>query len=201
MAFDRVTSDVPPRVKNPEGRLVAEYVAVKFPQYIVATRQPLGPGLDDVSPSASRPWRPEVDAWVIMADPREVRWHYEARARGRGQTTIVVVDEVPPGTVLLLIEGKIRQLIDGLAKLDLYRDLVPETPELVGLAGSETRIRLVAPRIGEWVESLARRRNTELDAFEPEWVRDYWSWRDRYWTAGYRIDRDEKIKARERLGL
>ena len=64
---------VPQDARNPESRLIAEYVAVTFPGDRVMLRVPLGPAVmgSDVFPDwirrlrASRGWRPEVDAVVF----------------------------------------------------------------------------------------------------------------------------------------
>lgn len=174
-----MSSGVPPRVKAPETRLIGEYVALKFPGQRVAMGVPLGPEIDtgptritaSMRLKVSRPWRPEVDALV---------WR---------------------DGVLLLIEAKVSEYLVGLAKLPLYRALVPTTPELAEWRDWEVRLRLVVPRARPWVDVMAEAAGVEVDLFEPEWMREYWEYRDRYWTAEYRIRRELLRQRRAELGV
>ena len=168
-----------PKVSRPETRLISEYAAAKFPGLRLALGMPLGPAID-MGPArlthgqalaASRPWRPEVDALV---------WR---------------------DGVLLLIEAKIANYVDGLAKLPLYRSLVPTTPELAEWAGWEVRMRLVVPRAKAWVEQMAEAAGVEIDLFEPAWITEYYDYRDRYWTREYRTRREEILQLRRELGV
>ncbi|MDR7492444.1 MAG: hypothetical protein QN122_13485 [Armatimonadota bacterium] len=199
--MERVERLVPPRIQNPERRLVAEYAATKLAAYVVFMNMPLGPGLEEErftprraqTARALRGWRPAVDALAILAPPAEIRLEHQGR--------LLVVAAAPPGATVLLIEGKILEMLDGMAKLPFYAKLVPKTPELQGLADATIRMRLVTPRPRPWLEPVAAEFGIELDYFEPEWIRDYWDWRDGYWSREYRIQREEILRARRRLGL
>lgn len=168
-----------PKVSRPETRLIAEYVATKFPGQRVAMGVPLGPAIDTgparlthgQALAASRPWRPEVDALV---------WR---------------------DGVLLLIEAKIANYVDGLAKLPLYKSLVVTTPELAEWVSWEVRMRLVVPRAKAWIELMAEAAGVEIDLFEPAWISDYYDYRDRYWTKEYRERREEILRLRRELGV
>ena len=177
---DYVSSGKPPAgARNPETRLIGEYVATMFPGRRTATMVPLGPVLEELAPELgivarlrhSRPWRPEVDA-VVWRDG-----------------------------VLLLIEAKVADYVSGIAKLPLYRSLVPTTPELAEWASWEVRMRLVVPRFRAWHQAMAEAAGVEFDVFEPPWMREYWDYRDRYWTAEYRTRRQAVLALRRQLGV
>jgi hypothetical protein len=154
-------------------------VAVKFPGLRVATGFPLGPAEigGDIRMThgqilaAARPWRPEVDALV---------WFNGA---------------------LLLIEAKVAEYVTGLAKLPFYKSLVPSTPELAQWADWEVRMRLVVPRSKPWVDIMAEQAGVEVDLFEPDWMVEYWEYRDRYWSAEYRTAREDRNRRRAAAGL
>lgn len=169
----------PPGARNPETRLIGEYVATKFAGRRTATLVALGPAVDGLAETLpqtarlrhSRPWRPEVDAVVWMDG------------------------------VLLLIEAKVADYVSGIAKLPLYKSLIPSTPELSPWWGWEIRMRLVVPRARAWHEAMAANAGVEIDIFEPPWMRDYWEYRDRYWTAEYRQRRQAVLETRRQLGV
>jgi hypothetical protein len=91
-----------------EHRLLSEWLHEKYPSYPVRMCVPLGPAPKEIvdrvgeekALSASRPWRPEVDAIVFLERK------------------------------LLVVEAKIFRVMDGLSKLQVYDTLVPSTPEL-----------------------------------------------------------------------
>lgn len=170
---------LPRDARNPESRLIAEYVAVTFPRDRVMLRVPLGPPIApaDAFPDwirrlrASRGWRPEVDAVVIRGDN------------------------------VLLIEAKVNEVLYGMAKLPFYKLLVDDTPELEPWYGLEIRMRLVAPVTAKWVDLLAERTGIEVDLYRPPWIETYLAYRATYWDREHRLAREENRKARERLGL
>jgi hypothetical protein len=172
-------SRLPATIGRPESRLIGEYIATRFAGKRVALAQPLGPEVVILPQSltqgqrlrVSRPWRPEVDALVWLDG------------------------------VLLLIEAKVAEYVNGLAKLPLYRSLVPATPELEQWRDWEVRMRLVVPRARPWVNVMADAAGVEVDIFEPDWMRDYWEYRDQYWTGEYRARRQAILEARARAGL
>jgi len=172
-------SGVPPDARNPESRMMAEYVLDKFPQYRVMLRQPLGPPVvgADVFPdmarrlNASRPWRPEVDAVVVLEDH------------------------------LLFVEGKVNEPLYGLAKLPAYAALADETPELAAWKGWEVRMRLVVPFPVTWLELAAQKAGVEVDVYFKPWMQTYLDYVGSYHTQANRRFRAERQAAREKLGL
>jgi len=159
--------------------MISEYVATKFPDKRVSLSPPVGPEIQGLPPSmaqtsrlqVSRPWRPEADA-IVWLD----------------------------GT-LLLIEAKVAEYISGLAKLPLYKALIPLTPELATWHDWPIRMRLVVPRARPWIQAAADAVQVEIDLFEPPWLRDYYDYRDNYWTADYRAKRQAILDARAQAGV
>ena len=169
----------PPDARNPESRMIAEYVAEKFPTYRVALRVPLGGPVAGTEGSGSmaqrlrtsRPWRPEVDAVV---------WFPSA---------------------LLLIEAKMDEYLLGMGKLPPYKALVAKTPELAPWKDLELRMRLVVPREAPWVLDAAGDVGVEVDVYWRDWMEAYFAYRDTYWSAEARRARAARKQAVERLGL
>ena len=166
-------------IRNPETRLVAEYLAQEIYPNWYRQRQPLGPALPGLveemgearALAVSRPWRMEVDA-VAVEDGR-----------------------------LVLIEAKVFKIVDGMAKLPLYKSLVPATPELTEHRSLPIVMRLVAPWASESMEIMARAAGVEVVVYSPAWIRDYVAQYHNYWTAEYRQAREEKMRLRRALGV
>lgn len=177
--IDRVSSFTPPSVKNPETRLVSEYLTTKLAAYRAVTKYPLGPTPDELARRfgeheggrLARPWLLEVDALVWFGDS------------------------------LLLIEGKVNQYRNGIADLLVYEKALARTASLREWSGWPVRKRLVVPEAGEWWTWLADELGVEIDVFAPAWIQAYRDWRNRYWTQPYRVEREAKIEARRRMGL
>jgi hypothetical protein len=198
---DYLSRPVPPQVKNPETRLLAEYLHAKFPHYVSMTRVPLGPavigeaglGPNATKIGAARPWRPEVDAVVFMVDPSEIRMLPQG-PRG-------VLLSAPATGTLLLIEAKVVNYLDGLAKLPFYRALVASTPELEPVRGWDLRMRLVIAQDAPWVQIGAQVADVEVDIYDPPWLAEYRQYRQRYWTREWREERLRVNQIRKQLGL
>ncbi|MBA7482664.1 hypothetical protein ES707_18158 [subsurface metagenome] len=141
-------------------------------------RCPLGPIPDELKqlygPAKAarvyRPSRPEVDALVIL-----------------------------PGA-LLLIEAKVLKYMDGLAKLPVYKALVPKTPELMIYQDRPVIMHLLLPVMIPWVKAAAPEMDVEVYASAPEWVLRIWEDRDKQWTPEARIKRADRKALLERLG-
>jgi hypothetical protein len=169
----------PPDARNPESRMIAEYVAEKFPTYRTTLRQPMGPptpgteGMGDLAKRlrASRPWRPEVDAVVVF------------------------------GSVLLLIEAKMVEYLSGAGKLPFYGSLVRTTPELEPWRDLEVRLRLVIPREAPWILDAAAGNNVEVDVFWRDWMQAYFDYREHNLSREGRREAAARREAIARLGL
>jgi len=158
-----------------EPRWVSQYVAETWPDAQVRMRCPLGPIPKDVEQAYGlerglrifRPWRPEVDALVVLPDR------------------------------LVLVEGKVFRPMDGIAKLPVYKGLVPDTPELKPLLPRPVDMQLLVVRPLPWVKAAADRAGITLVDYAPDWVVRVWEERDRYWTREA-LERREARKRRLR---
>lgn len=88
-----------------------------------------------------------------------------------------------------MVEGKIFKVIDGLAKLPIYKDLWPSTPEAREMKNWPVEMRLVAPRTAPWFEEAARAKNITVVVYRPDWVDEYELEYQKYWTKEYRESR------------
>lgn len=166
------------RAEN-EARYVSDYVLQKYPEDMVKYRCPLGKVPESMIKEMGltkaigvyRPYRPEVDALVITA------------------------------THVVLIEGKIFKVMDGLSKLPVYRSLISITPELDLYKKFPTRAVLVTPKQPVWSAPFVEEQNIEIDIFLPEWLEEYYKSQERYWTAEERMKRIERKEVLKGLGF
>lgn len=168
-----------PVVKQPETRLLAEYLLEHYPEGGYRQRVPLGPAVFppgggqslETALRMSRPWRPEVDA--------------------------VVQDQ----GALVLIEAKVFKLVDGIAKLPLYRSLVGTTPELGDMRSLPRVMRLVAPWTSANAQTMARASGVELVVYHPAWIEQLLEDQHNYWTRESRQQRADRQDLLRRLGM
>lgn len=166
------------RRENWEQRYVSEYVLEFYPDSIAKYRCPLGAipatwvEMMGIGKAAKtyRPYRPECDAAVITADE------------------------------IILIEGKIMKVLDGLAKLPIYKWLIPKTPEFLEYKSLPVIALLVTPKEPQWEAEVAEHLGVEVDVFVPEWIEDYYSRQERYWTAEERAKREKRSRVLSELG-
>ncbi len=170
---------MPRKTQQVETRLIAEYCKETYSKFPVIMKQPLGKVSEglmadlgyDKALRISRPSRPEVDAVVVL--PRH----------------------------LLLIEAKVWSVVNGLAKLPLYKSLVPFTPELRSYQGRDILMELVVAWTNDNLEIMARDTGVAVKVYHPPWIEDVVKGMHNYWTADYRTARAEKLRLREQLGL
>jgi hypothetical protein len=161
-----------------EPRWVSEYVSTRYANFPHGLRVPLGPipkQLEEMYGPAKarrvyRPSRPEVDAIVYLPER------------------------------LILIEAKIFRVMDGLAKLPVYKSLVPQTPELELYKDESIAMQLLVVKPAPWVEEAARAHDIELVAYNPDWVVQIWEERDKYWTREHIEAREERKRILQKLG-
>jgi hypothetical protein len=162
-----------------ETRLVAEYLKETYSQFPHISAVPLGIVSEALMAQEgyekairmSRPNRPEADAIVIL--PR----------------------------YFLLIEAKVWHIVDGMAKLPLYKSLVPFTPELKQYLPREVLMELVVPWTNPNLEIMCRDADIRLHVFCPPWINEVVNRVSNYSTRDYRLAREEKLRNRELLGL
>lgn len=139
---------------------VAEYVNETYGQFPASFRVPLGAipkQLIDVygkrkATRVYRPSRPEADAIIYLPDR------------------------------LVLIEGKIFKVTNGLGSLRMYRDLMPDTPELADYSDLPIRAELLCVQPLPWVLQAAEKAEINVIRFAPPWIVEIWEERDKYWT-------------------
>jgi len=162
-----------------EPRWVSWYIKNQYPDAEVRLRCPLGripvelKALHGPAKAARvyRPWRPEVDALVIL-----------------------------PGA-LVLVEAKIQKYMDGLSKLPIYKALVPHTAELAVFSDRPVLMHLLLPVKIPWIMDIADDVGVEVYAVAPEWVLQIWEDRDKYWQPDARMKRAERKALLEKLGF
>jgi len=162
-----------------ETRLLAEYLLKEYKKYPYITKQPLGVVSEELMATegykraigAMRPFRPEIDAIVIL--PR----------------------------YLVLIEAKVWQIMNGLAKLPLYRSLVPVTPELKEYANRKTIMELVVGWTNPNLKLMAASHDIRLKVYCPPWLESVVKDVQHYHTREYQQERQRKLQLREHYGL
>ena len=162
-----------------ETRLVSEYIKERYSAFPVIVKQPLGVVSDELMREEgyaralriSRPFRPEVDAVVIL--PRH----------------------------LLIIEAKVWSIVNGLAKLPLYKSLVPLTPELRQYMPRQVLMQLVVGWTNTNLKVMARDQGVEVQVFCPPWLEEVVESMHHYWTREYQEERQKKLKMREYFGV
>ncbi|MDY6888277.1 MAG: hypothetical protein SVV88_11660 [Pseudomonadota bacterium] len=164
--------------QNNERKFVTDYVLEKYPGKTVKYNCPLGNAPEDWLKAMGmnkalrsyRPFRPEVDAVILLDDE------------------------------ILLIEAKILKVLDGMSKLIIYRDLVAETPELQAYRALGIRARVITPKPPSWVSNVAKKHAIEIEVYRPEWIEEYYTQQERYWTSEERVERENRKAVLKRMG-
>ena len=160
-----------------EPKWVSMYVAEHYPTAEVRLSCPLGgipkETLRDYGLLKGlrvyRPWRPEVDAVVILQN------------------------------MLILIEAKIFKYMDGLSKLPVYKSLVSKTPELKHVAHRPIYMKLLIPYRIPWVLEAAGPLGVTVEVWVPDFIREVWEERDKYWTKEAMEQREERKRKLEEM--
>ncbi len=162
-----------------ETRMIAEYLAAEYSKFSFITSVPLGVVSEKLMETEgtkraiglSRPYRPEVDAVVIL--PR----------------------------YLVLVEAKVWNIVNGLAKLPMYKSLVPVTPELAPYKGLEIIMELVVGWSNTNLELMASGAGVRVKVYCPAWLQEVVDGMQKYWTKEYRDARQRKLELREFYGV
>jgi hypothetical protein len=172
-----------------EPRLVTEYVTQTWPDATVLYDVPLGPLPQHLADKIGEAMAARI----------------ARTARPRADAIIVLPSEI------VLLEGKIMDVNQGLGMLDLYEHAIPLTPELQQylktpiqiLAHTDTgkpitndgyndkpiRKVLVAANPPEWASTICPRAGITIVTFCPEWAREYMAWRNAEGTNARRHGR------------
>ena len=162
-----------------ETRLLAEYLKENYSDFSFIMKQPLGAVPEELLQKEGykrgmgiiRPFRPEVDAVVIL--PR----------------------------YLVLVEAKVWSIVNGLAKLPLYKSLVPVTPELKQYMPRDVIMQLVVGWTNPNLQIMARDIDVEVKVYCPDWLQEVVEDMHKYWTREYQDLRQKKLRMREYFGV
>ncbi len=155
---------------NYEPRLVSEYVIQNYPGAIVFFDIPLGP----IPPDAPRAPTGQYLAGITRT------------SRPRADAVVIHED------TLYVVEGKILDVSLGAGKLPMYEKLIPQTPELSDYKDLPRKMVLIASNPAQWSAQEALNNGIELVIFQPPWVMEYMDYRNTYWTAAARNDRERR---------
>ena len=164
---------------NNEKRYCSEYCLINYPDDVIKLNVPLGTAPESLIREFGlartlrqfRPFRPEVDALIIRNDD------------------------------LVLIETKIIRVLDGLAKLIVYRQLIGYTPELADYWDYPIKTVLVTPKPPLWFIKVAHDFDIDYVVYAPEWLDAYYKKQDEYTTKKEVIARRKRVHILEDLGF
>lgn len=162
-----------------EVRMVSEVLLKYYAKFPSRTGVPLGKIDDKLMATQgyqkailmSRPYRPEADAVVFL--PR----------------------------YLLLIEAKVWNVVNGLAKLPLYKSLIADTPELAEFKGQDILMEEWVGWTNDNLETMARSAGVTIKVYDPPWLDEVVAGMHNYWTADYQRERQRILETRQNLGL
>lgn len=134
-----------------EMRMVAEYLAERYPMYRSATRVRLGAV------------HPELLEGLEEAEKRLV----ESRFRRWADAIVIAPHEI------ILIEGAILPDPGDISKLILYRELLKITPEFQPYMELPVRMELIVAIEDPVLVRMARQNGIVVIHYAPEWIREY----------------------------
>lgn len=167
------------KTRQVETRLVSEYIKERYPKFPGLLNQPLGIISEELlrtegfqrGLAMQRPGRPAIDAIIIL--PK----------------------------YLLLIEAKVWNVVNGLAKLPLYKALVPTTPELQKYMPRGLIMQLVVGWTNSNLERMANKINVSVKLYRPEWLVEVVEGMHKYWTKEYQEERLNRLRMRQYFGV
>lgn len=83
------------------------------------------------------------------------------------------------GTSMIIIEAKMRPQPEGIAELEVYRKLLPKTPEFSAFSDKPIRLVFLTTIYDETISELCKEKGIELEVFRPPWVVAWWEERIR----------------------
>ena len=92
-------------------------------------------------------------------------------------------------------------MVNGLAKLPLYKSLAPLTPELKAYKGLEILMELVVAWTNPNLEVMARDAGVRIKLYNPPWLQEVTDRMHNYWTPEYRAERARRLEMRTTLGV
>jgi hypothetical protein len=149
-----------------------------FPNDEIKLRVPIGPIPDKMidenglqkAARLVRPSRPVADAIVVTPDS------------------------------LVMIEGKITRVREGIGALLTYAPLIPYTPELQQYRSRPLILRLLTANPPQWAIMAAEHTNVQIKVYLPSWLEDYYNHLQSYWTSDVRAAREQRKQVLTSLG-
>jgi len=135
-----------------EMRLLKEYIAQNYPNCLAWFRVRLGP-------------YPES---LTLGEGIRVSGRVKS-VYNRWADAIVLVDDT-----ILLFEAKIRSEPGAIAQLELYKKLLPETPEFKSIADRRIQPVLLTAFPDPEVDALAHEKGIWTKTYTPRWIKEYW---------------------------
>lgn len=163
-----------------ERLLIQQYIAAIYPHHRVIFNCPLGPVPESLvieygqrtALRVARRMRPAVD--VLVFDKRR----------------------------LILIEAKVAKWLDGIAKLPVYKAMVPLTPELENFNDWQVDMVMCIPFTQDNMLSVANLIGVDVVEFSSPEIDEYLEHTlPNYSTAAYKRRRAEILRTRELLGV
>jgi hypothetical protein len=128
-----------------ENKLLNEWVTLNYPNNLQWRRVRLG---------------------AIPGTPQEIL--YEGLRRWADK---IILDN---GTIII-IEAKMRPEPHGMAELEIYKKLFPDTPEFTSYKDLPIRLIFLTTMTDQTVADLCKEKGIELVIFKPSWVDEYWA--------------------------
>lgn len=153
-----------------EIMMVADYVKTYFPNARVIQRVRLGSAPEDAKEKYG------VDA-ANRLFKSSFKW-----------ADAVVIED----SRVIIIEGKIRTMVNAISQLQYYEVLWKKSEEYQEYWGLPVELWLVAPWFDESTREFAESKGIKCVEFVPDWIEKYLDKMQHYQTAKYRIEREKE---------
>ena len=77
------------------------------------------------------------------------------------------------GKEVLIIEAKMRPMPEGIAELELYRDLFPQTPEFKAFWKYPVKLIYLTTWEDKAIKGLCEKKGIEYVVYRPPWAEEY----------------------------
>jgi len=159
--------------------MISEYLKENYDGFQFILNVPLGSVSEELmrqegykrAVGISRPFRPIADAVVILPN------------------------------YLLLVEAKVWNVVNGLAKLPLYKALIPVTPELAQYKPRGVLMQLVVGWTNPNLETMAMAAGVAIKLYSPPWLEEVAESMHKFWIREYRDQREKRLQMREFYGV
>ena len=137
-------AEVKRRRRSLESRLVYEWTVANYRTAFSWRKKHLGPLPDVKKPSYYSMLRRWADLVVDLPDK------------------------------VIIVEAKMRPDPGAISQLELYKKLLPLTPELTPCHGKPIELVFLTTMRDEMVEDLCKEKGIRYVVYQPKWVKEYW---------------------------